>query len=139
MIRIFVVAPWVASAYSQFLLTNPTHYGNPQYGCKADEQPYKFRNASGTVCSTPCHPALPPDYKPPFCPLDVPQGVTAKGGCAEDKSHYFCVLECWADNECGAGSCESVGPNQYVCTYPENATGLASTFALPEQQTQLII
>merc|ERR1719163_63727 len=107
-----------------FLLANPTHYGNPADGCESDEVQVQVQGLSGDMCAPSC--SL---FK--RCPTDVPSGVSAKPQCAlQDSStnKKYCALLCTPGSDggaCGGGSCQSIS-GVGICTYGNSTTATST-------------
>eukprot|EP00543_Licmophora_paradoxa_P006284 CAMPEP_0202448324 /NCGR_PEP_ID=MMETSP1360-20130828/7149_1 /ASSEMBLY_ACC=CAM_ASM_000848 /TAXON_ID=515479 /ORGANISM="Licmophora paradoxa, Strain CCMP2313" /LENGTH=159 /DNA_ID=CAMNT_0049065845 /DNA_START=39 /DNA_END=518 /DNA_ORIENTATION=- len=110
-----------------------THYGNPKYGCMADETPFQIQGVPGMICAPQC--------TTDQCPDDVPPGTTAKPTCAlqTPTGDQFCALMCTpsgsssssssssrsneklrgsGDGECGDATCQEI-QGVGLCTWDE--------------------
>lgn len=101
------------------------HYGKPPAECGSDEKVFQIAGVPGMVCSPSCDASG-------GCPIDVPDGVTARPTCAlENRStgEKYCVLICQdgSDNavlrgnvgsgQCGDASCQIVQAGLGICTW----------------------
>jgi photosystem II stability/assembly factor-like uncharacterized protein len=79
-----------------------THYGNPNNGCRSDEQ-YEETAPKGGICSPKCTKKGLKET----CPTDLPAGVTANPGCVLEEGSgrskvKYCGLVCAKDADCGS-------------------------------------
>ena len=84
---------WIASGH--------TNYGDPDDGCRSDENSMSITDFAGTFCS--------PECVSDSCSSDVPSGVTAEATCSLTSSSdgtKLCALTCTSDSDCGNASCE---------------------------------
>merc|ERR1719230_840375 len=88
------------------------HYGNPKFGCKANEQAVHVPGRRGSICSPSCESSQD-------CPTDLPSGrVVPKCDLKTAAGEKRCRLVCEPDapGQCGSGHCESVGDTE-MCTF----------------------
>jgi hypothetical protein len=96
--------------------TSATHYGDPNTsGCESDETKVTVTGVAGNFCAPKCNARA--------CPVDVPEGVTAKPTCAltGQFGEKYCALLCTpgaATNVCGEhASCKSADQKgDGICT-----------------------
>jgi len=95
-----------------------SHYTDPKYGCRPDEEKMKLAGVPGGFCAPKCD----LNSSTPTCPTDVPQGVTAKTVCSQDSGKGYCFLDCGSDSigqPCGYGATCKYSEFAHVCTYDE--------------------
>jgi len=108
-----------------------THYEKPP--CQDDEMEASIQGLDGSVCAPHCD--------TDSCPLDVPEGTTAKPQCALEDSltgATYCALMCRHDSACPTGAtCGVIGIfSPGICVYASStvpATSLRITQSLQEK------